>query len=540
MRSSLPANNQLETPVLIVGSGVAGMMLALNLARHKIYSTLVCKATKPSGASYYAQGGISAVINTPATGNITADNITAHVADTVNAGAGLTNSEVSRQCAQESAKFIAQLEQYGVQFTRDMRQRYHLNQEGGHTQRRIVHVQDQTGKQVSQLLLDNVIASKYIRLLSAHLAIDIIKSQDQCVGAYLLDINNNQVITVSCKNLVLATGGASKAYLYSTNPDTASGDGIAIGWRAGARIANLEFNQFHPTALYHPSGSCALISEAVRGEGGKLLLASGSEFMHKFDDRAELAPRDIVARAIDAQLKASGDKHVYLDISHKDKNFITNSFPSIYSKCRQFGIDITTDPIPVVPAAHYTCGGVVTDLAGRTSVANLYAIGETACTGLHGANRLASNSLLECGVMATQSAKAIVDTIAQQRYAPQVAPWDESYVKAAKENILIAHNWHELRSVMWDYVGIVRSVARLKQAQLRVQLLAQEVDTFYQQHLITSDLLELRNLVCVAGLMIRCALSRKESRGLHYCLDYPDTLAQAADTYLTNINIDRA
>ena len=416
---------------------------------------------------------------------------------------------------------------------------FHLTREGGHSERRIIHANDATGRALSDTLIGATRAKKNLHLLSDHIAIDLItgeklgRKQQGCFGAYFLNKNSHavEVITASC--VVLATGGASKAYLYTSNPDGASGDGIAMAWRAGCRVANMEFNQFHPTCLYHPQAKSFLITEAVRGEGGHLLLPDGERFMHKFDERLELAPRDIVARAIDHEMKRLGADCLYLDISHKDNDFIISHFPTIHQRCLEFGIDITKDPIPIVPAAHYTCGGVVTDHLGRTDINGLYAIGETAHTGLHGANRLASNSLLECLVFARQAAKEIAQRVTPNAPLPDIPAWDESQVSDADEAVVIAHNWDELRRFMWDYVGIVRTTKRLLRAKHRVNLLRDEIQEFYGQHRISNDLLELRNLVDVADVIIRSALLRKESRGLHYSLDHPLPLPRAFDTVLT-------
>ena len=405
--------------------------------------------------------------------------------------------------------------------------------EGGHTHRRVVHAADATGWTVENSLIKNTFEKKHINIFEHHIAIDLITTSkltqdqeynvvNQCVGAYILDTKNNKVETFRAKYVVLATGGASKVYLYTSNPDGASGDGIAMAWRAGCRVANMEFVQFHPTCLYHPSAKSYLITEAVRGEGGKLLLPDGSEFAHEFDSRGVLAPRDIVARAIDYKMKQHGIDCVYLDISHKSKKFITSHFPNVYTRCLKLDYDISKEPVPVVPAAHYTCGGVMTNLHGRTNVNNLYAIGETTHTGLHGANRMASNSLLECLVFSSFASNDINTRKAQYITNLSIPPWDESRVTEPDEEIVVAHNWDELRRFMWDYVGIVRTNKRLQRAKHRIDLLTSEIDEYYSNFRVSGDLIELRNLTLVADLIIQSALSRRESRGLHYTLNYPN------------------
>jgi L-aspartate oxidase len=427
----------------------------------------------------------------------------------------------------------------GVPFDRDADQQdeLHLTREGGHSHRRIVHAQDATGRAVQTTLEAAVRAHPNIDVLQWHVAIDLITGRklglpgdNRCLGAYALDTATGKVRTLAARHVALATGGAGKVYLYTTNPDTATGDGIAMGWRAGVPVANLEFIQFHPTCLYHPRNRSFLITEAVRGEGGILKLPSGERFMPAHDSRAELAPRDIVARSIDFEMKKHGVDCVYLDISHKPAAFIQGHFPNILETCRDYGIDITREPIPVVPAAHYTCGGLVADLSGRTALPGLYAVGETACTGLHGANRLASNSLLECLVF---SEAAAADILASHAPTPPALPaWDESRITDADEAVVIAHNWDELRRFMWNYVGIVRTNKRLQRALSRAHLLRDEIHEYYANFRVSADLIELRNLALVGELIIRCALSRQESRGLHFSRDFPDTLEQAVDTVL--------
>ncbi|MBP6366859.1 MAG: L-aspartate oxidase [Nitrosomonas sp.] len=526
------SNKNFDT--LIIGSGLAGFTLALHLAHTK----KVCIVTKQSvdaGASSWAQGGIAAALSTN-------DSPSKHVQDTLIAGAGLCDEAITQYIAENAPRAIHWLIDQGVHFTSDQNNEtgYHLTKEGGHSMRRIIHSGDATGKAVQQVLIEKIRSHPNICVLEHHIAIDLITSDKlashafsthkQCFGAYILDKQEDKVYTFTAQNTVLATGGASKVYLYTTNPDTATGDGIAMGWRAGCRIANMEFIQFHPTCLYHPHAKSFLISEAVRGEGGLLTLPNGERFMPWHDQRAELAPRDIVARAIDFEMKKRGLDCVYLDISHKPTDFLKKHFPTIYARCLELGIDITKEPIPVVPAAHYTCGGVVTDKYGKTDLNNLYAIGETACTGLHGANRLASNSLLECLVLA----QAAGSDISNQTFhsSPLVPDWDESRVTDADEEIVISHNWDELRRFMWSYVGIVRTTKRLQRAQHRIELLREEINEYYTNFRVTSDLLELRNLVDSADLIVRSAMLRHESRGLHYSKDFRDTLPVAENTVL--------
>lgn len=523
---------------LIIGSGLAGFSLALHLAQHQKVC-IVTKQTAESGASSWAQGGIAAALSNE-------DSPSQHVQDTLIAGSGLCDEGITRFVTENAADAIHWLIAQGVIFTCDQTSEtgYHLTQEGGHSTRRIIHSGDATGKAVQQALIQKIRLHPNITVLEHHIAIDLITDDrltdytkdrnKRCVGAYILDKKKDKVLSFAAQNIVLATGGASKVYLYTTNPDTATGDGIAMGWRAGCRIANMEFIQFHPTCLYHPHAKSFLISEAVRGEGGLLKLPSGERFMPWHDQRGELAPRDIVARAIDFEMKKRGLDCVYLDISHKPENFLKKHFPTIYARCLKLGIDISKEPIPVVPAAHYTCGGVITDNHGKTDLSNLYAIGETAHTGLHGANRLASNSLLECLVLAQTAGSDIINQPTNE--LPKLPDWDESRVTDADEEIVIAHNWDELRRFMWNYVGIVRTTKRLQRAQHRIELLREEINEYYTNFRVTSDLLELRNLVDSADLIVRCALLRHESRGLHYSKDYPDTLPRAVNTVLKREN----
>jgi L-aspartate oxidase len=514
-------NTPKQFDVLIIGSGAAGLSLALRLPE-SIRVAVIAKRGLSEGNTYYAQGGISAVLDVE-------DSIDSHVQDTLEAGAGLCDEQTVRLVVEKGPENIQWLLDEGVDFTRDkpMGGGYHLTREGGHSHRRVIHAKDATGQEVESRLESQVKARRNISLFEQHNAIDLIMGGKQgieenpCLGAYILNKKSNRVETFVAKFTVLATGGASKVYLYTSNPDVSTGDGIAMAWRAGCRVANMEFIQFHPTCLYHPHAKSFLITEALRGEGGRLLLADGTRFMPQFDRRAELAPRDIVARAIDHEMKRIGADCVYLDISHKPAEFIREHFPNIHAKCLEFGIDITTDPIPVVPAAHYTCGGVITDLKARTDVPNLFAIGETSYTGLHGANRMASNSLLECLVYAQQAAWDIERRLPSAAEPPEVTPWDESRVTDSDEEVVVSHNWNELRHFMWDYVGIVRSNKRLERAKRRINLLRHEIKEYYSNFRVTNDLLELRNLVEVAYLIIHSAQHRKESRGLHFNIDFP-------------------
>jgi L-aspartate oxidase len=511
--------------VLIVGSGASGLSLALRLAKSgSVRIGVLSKFSLKDSNTYYAQGGISAVLDRD-------DSLEAHISDTLEAGAGLCDPEIVRLTVAQGKECIDWLLEQGVPFTREESEagalRLHLTREGGHTYRRVVHAADQTGKAVYTSLEERTKEIPNIDLYEYYSAVDLITTQklgldgQRVVGAYAFNAKTNRVERFGAKIVALATGGASKVYLYTSNPDVATGDGVALAWRAGCRVANMEFMQFHPTCLYHPAAYSFLISEALRGEGGKLVLPDGSAFMHRFDSRKELAPRDIVARAIDYEMKRLGVDCVYLDITHKSADFIRSHFPNIHSRCLELNIDITKQPIPVVPAAHYTCGGVLTDRDARTDIRGLYAIGEVACTGLHGANRMASNSLLECLVFAKQASVDIQKYLSDYPEPPVLPAWDESQVSDSDEEVVVSHNWDEIRRFMWDYVGIVRTNKRLERAQHRVDLLKQEIAEYYSNFKVTSDLLELRNLVIVAELIIRSAMRRKESRGLHYTLDYP-------------------
>jgi len=516
--------------VVIVGTGLAGLATALRLADHRRV-LLVDKQSIGAGASDWAQGGIAAVVDSH-------DSVEAHVRDTLVAGAGLCDESATRYIIGHGAEAVRWLIGQGVAFTPDSASElgFHLTREGGHSTRRIFHAADSTGHVIQRTLREKVRAHPAITVLEQHMAVDLIILEGRCVGLYVQSVQNGPVTAISARQVVLANGGAGKVYLYTTNPDCATGDGVAMAWRAGCRIANMEFIQFHPTCLYHPYAKSFLISEAVRGEGGLLKLPpsagaeAGRRFMPDHDDRAELAPRDIVARSIDYEMKRLGLDYVHLDVSHLPAAFLHEHFPTISARCREFGIDITTQPIPVVPAAHYTCGGIVTDTRGRTDVPGLYAAGEVGCTGLHGANRLASNSLLECVVLGRAVAQDILD-----RELPAIVPaipWDDSRVRDSAEDVVIAHNWDELRRCMWNYVGVVRTTKRLERAQRRIEMLREEINEYYASFHVTRDLLELRNLVDVASLIVASALSRHESRGLHYSLDWPDTLARAVPTVM--------
>ncbi|MEK6805558.1 MAG: L-aspartate oxidase [Pseudomonadota bacterium] len=518
--------------VLILGSGAAGLSCALRLAQQGHAVTVVSKGELSSGSTLWAQGGISAVLDKN-------DSLTAHVRDTLAAGAGLCDENAVKFTVERGPACIRWLIEQGVEFTFDEDEsadsQLHLTREGGHSHRRVVHAADATGRAIETTLASLAGSRPNIRVLEHTVAVDLItdKTTKRALGAYLLDRKTGQVSAHPAKAVVLATGGANMVYLYSSNPHGASGDGIAMAWRAGCRIANMEFMQFHPTCLFHKDSRSFLISEALRGEGALLKLpGSGERFMPRFDARAELAPRDIVARAIDHEMKRLGLEFVHLDITHKPPEFTQRHFPSIYAHCLQLGLNITREPIPVVPSAHFTCGGVLTDFSARTDVDGLYAIGEVACTGLHGANRLASNSLLECLAFAQAAAEDLHATLAARSAPPALQAWDESRVTNSDEDVVVAHNWQELRRFMWDYVGIVRTDKRLQRAQHRVDLLRNEIQEYYGNYKISADLIELRNLVTVADLIVRSALSRKESRGLHYTLDYPKTLAEARPTVL--------
>lgn len=524
-----------STDVLIIGSGAAGLTLALKLA-NKCQVMVLAKGPLAEGSTYYAQGGIAAVFDED-------DTIESHVEDTLIAGAGLCDRKAVEFTASEGRRALEWLIRKGVDFDEeehDGHSRYHLTREGGHSHRRILHAADATGKEVQLTLEQQASQHANITLMERYNAVDLITTDklglagdNKVVGAYVWNRSAEHVETIRAKFVVLATGGASKVYQYTSNPDVASGDGIAMAWRAGCRVANMEFNQFHPTCLYHTEARNFLLTEALRGEGAQLKRPDGTRFMPDFDEREELAPRDVVARAIDFEMKRLGADCMYLDISHKPAEFVTKHFPTIYQRCLGLGIDITKQPIPVVPAAHYTCGGVMTDLDGKTDLNGLYAVGEVAYTGLHGANRMASNSLLECLVFARSASRSIFNQLDDAKWIDDIPHWDESQVTDSDEHVVIAHNWHELRLFMWDYVGIVRTDKRLQRALRRVEMLKGEIHDYYSDFKISNDLLELRNLVQIAELIIRCAMMRKESRGLHYTLDYPEQLENPTPSVLS-------
>jgi len=516
---------------LIIGSGIAGLSFALKVARVGTVH-IVTKKDRFDTNTNLAQGGIASVLGDD-------DSIELHLQDTLTSGDGLCHEDMVRMIVSEGPARIRELMEMGVEFNHEVDDAKHLKlgREGGHSRRRIVHAYDMTGQEVERILLERAEENDNIVFFENHIAIDLIThfklfrrgavttmSDESCWGAYVLDKKTGQVKTFLAKVVVLCTGGSGKVYLYTSNPDIATGDGVAMAYRAGGVIANMEFVQFHPTCLYNPKVKNFLISEAVRGEGGRLIDARGRAFMADYHELKDLAFRDVVARAIDAELKKSGDDCVYLDTTHRDPDFIKERFPNIYRTCLSLGLDITKEPIPVVPAAHYQCGGILTDSAGRTNILDLYALGEVACTGLHGANRLASNSLLEALVMARRAAAEAAADVGFRRGKrwPDVPDWDPGGAEDSDEAIVVAHNWDEIRRLMWNYVGIVRSTSRLNRARRRIQIIHDEIEEYYWNFIITSDLIELRNIAAVADLIITGALSRKESRGLHYTLDYPD------------------
>ncbi|EEQ7768449.1 L-aspartate oxidase [Escherichia coli] len=522
--------------VLIIGSGAAGLSLALRLAdQHQVI--VLSKGPVTEGSTFYAQGGIAAVFDET-------DSIDSHVEDTLIAGAGICDRHAVEFVASNARSCVQWLIDQGVLFDTHVQpngeESYHLTREGGHSHRRIIHAADATGREVQSTLVSKAQNHPNIRVLERSNAVDLIVSDKiglpgtrRVVGAWVWNRNKETVETCHAKAVVLATGGASKVYQYTTNPDISSGDGIAMAWRAGCRVANLEFNQFHPTALYHPQARNFLLTEALRGEGAYLKRPDGTRFMPDFDERGELAPRDIVARAIDHEMKRLGADCMFLDISHKPADFIRQHFPMIYEKLLGLGIDLTQEPVPIVPAAHYTCGGVMVDDHGRTDVEGLYPIGEVSYTGLHGANRMASNSLLECLVYGWSAAEDITRRMPDAHGVSTLPPWDESRVENPDERVVIQHNWHELRLFMWDYVGIVRTTKRLERALRRITMLQQEIDEYYAHFRVSNNLLELRNLVQVAELIVRCAMMRKESRGLHFTLDYPELLTHSGPSILS-------
>ena len=519
--------------VIVVGSGGAGLSLALSLPDHFKIAVLA-KSTLTDASTYFAQGGVAAVLDKT-------DSIQQHIDDTMIAGSHLCEIDAVRQTVEGGRPSVDFLLEQGVQFTLDHDAQLHLTREGGHSQRRIIHAADATGKAISTTLVERAQQKENISIFENFIAIDLITTQklgqfdveNRAVGLYALDEANEKVHTFLAPFTALACGGAMKAYLYTSNPDIATGDGIAMAYRAGCRVANMEFNQFHPTCLYHPQARSFLITEAMRGEGAYLRLPDGERFMLRFDERAELAPRDIVARTIDHEIKRLGIRHVWLDITHQPPEFVKEHFPTLYARLLELGIDITTEMIPVVPAAHYTCGGVVVDEHSQTDIAGLYAIGETSYTGLHGANRMASNSLLECFVYGMSAAKHMTEQSNQHFKAPTVPEWDATQVTNADEDVVILQNWDELRQTMWNYVGIVRTTKRLQRALHRIEMLKREITEYYQDYHVSKNLIELRNLVLVSEMIVRCAMQHKESRGLHYTLDYPEQSNELRKTILT-------
>ena len=521
--------------VIIVGSGGAGLSLALSLPQHFNIAVLA-KSNLTDASTFYAQGGVAAVLDET-------DSIEQHIDDTMIAGAHLCETEAVKQTVEGGKPSVDFLLKHGVQFTLDDQEQLHLTREGGHSQRRIIHAADATGHAISTTLVERAIEKDNITIFENYIAIDLITSQklgleeqNRALGLYALDEKTEKVHTFLAPFTALACGGAMKAYLYTSNPDIATGDGIAMAFRAGCRVANMEFNQFHPTCLYHPQARSFLITEAMRGEGAYLRLPDGERFMLRFDERAELAPRDIVARAIDYEIKRLGIRHVWLDISHKPESFIKEHFPTLYARLLELGIDITKEMIPVVPAAHYTCGGVVVDEHSQTDITGLYAIGETSYTGLHGANRMASNSLLECFVYGMSAAEHIEKSFDSSYQSPTAPSWDDSQVTNPDEDVVILQNWDELRQTMWNYVGIVRTTKRLERALHRIEMLKREITEYYQDYQVSKNLIELRNLVLVSEMIVRCAMERKESRGLHYTLDYPELSNELRKTVLTPLN----
>lgn len=523
---------EIHTDFLVLGTGIAGLSFAIKAAKLGSVA-MVTKKDKTDSNTNLAQGGIAVVQDET-------DRFEFHIDDTLTCGAGLSNEGVVRFVVTEGPERLRELVKWGVEFTRSETnpEQFDLGREGGHSMRRVVHAKDLTGQEIERALHEKAGHNDKIQIFENHIAIDLIMKSaalgrkiehDRCLGAYVLDIDNNEVHTFRAKFIMLSTGGAGKVYLITTNPDIATADGIAMAYRAGAKIANMEFIQFHPTCLYHPDAKSFLISEAVRGEGGTLKLRNGNTFMEKYHPMKSLAPRDIVAKAIDTELKKSGDDYVLLDITHRDRDFLISRFPNIYQKCMELGIDMTKEPVPVVPAEHYLCGGVMVNEVGETSIAGLFACGEVSCTGLHGANRLASNSLLEATVFAHRSARRIGEIVDTMRHHPSdweetisVPPWDPRGATESDESVVVSHNWDEIRRCMWNYVGIVRSDKRLERAQRRIDLINREIDEYYRNFIVTRDLLELRNIAVAARLIVACARMRKESRGLHYNLDYPE------------------
>ncbi|MCE9614148.1 MAG: L-aspartate oxidase [Lentisphaerae bacterium] len=525
-----------DTDFLVIGSGLGGLMSALHLARRGRVLVVTKKERGETNTSY-AQGGIACVMTEE-------DSFGKHVADTLDAGAGLCDAAVVERIVTAGPERVAELEKLGLQFSLRVGvpwEEYDLGKEGGHSKRRILHAGDITGRAIQDVLVEQAAATPAITLCENHIAIDLITTswlgldaENRCVGAYILNRATNEIVAVRARNVVLATGGGGKVYLYTSNPDVATADGVALGWRAGVPIKNMEFIQFHPTCLYHPDAKSFLISEAVRGEGARLVRADGSSFAEKYDPRGPLAPRDIVARAIDSEMKATGAPCAYLDIRHQPESFLRERFPNIFKACERFGINMAHDLIPVVPAAHYFCGGLEAGVDGRTAVPGLYACGEVSCTGLHGANRLASNSLLEALVCSHELSAAIAEDPPPSRSLPAIPDWELGAAVPSDETVVVEHNWNEVRTCMWDYVGIVRTNKRLERARTRIKNLRREIREYYLDYLVTPDILELRNIADVADLIIRSAQLRHESRGLHYTLDYPETAAVAVDTVISD------
>ena len=528
---------KVQSDFLVIGSGIAGLSFALQAAAHGTVA-LLAKQDIAETATNYAQGGIASVSSSE-------DSFDAHVQDTLVAGAGICHEDVVRGVVEEGPQVIANLIEWGVKFTKSKGgEAYDLTREGGHSQRRILHAEDITGREIQRALVEAALAHDNITIYENHIAIDLITESkvlkkklevNRCLGAHVLDVKTGAVRTFSSRITLLASGGAGKVYLYTCNPEVATGDGVAMAYRAGATVSNMEFMQFHPTTLYHPNARSFLISEAVRGEGAVLRRRDGTAFMERYHPLKDLAPRDIVARAIDNEMKTYGDDCVYLDITHRDAEYITSRFPNIYQTCMDFGIDMTKDMIPVVPAAHYLCGGVTVDFNGESDVKHLYAIGEVAFTGLHGANRLASNSLLEAAVYAGRAYRHAVQVLKEGEFTSPVIPeWDAGTATNSDEMVVVSQNWDEVRRFMWNYVGIVRSDKRLARAMRRIELIQDEIEEYYWNFIVTSDLIELRNITTVAQLIVSCAMQRKESRGLNYNIDHPqvDDLNWKRDTFI--------
>jgi len=523
----------IETDILVLGSGVAGLSFALKASAYGRVSVATKKETAESNTNY-AQGGIACVLTET-------DSFESHVSDTLRAGDGFCNEEVVREIVAEGPARVRELAELGVKFSLAENGSFHLGREGGHSHRRVIHAEDLTGKAVESALLHAVAANKNISVYEDRIAVNLVVGwkENKCFGAYILDKETGRIIPYSAKITVLATGGVGRVYLHTTNPDIATGDGVAMASRAGAKIANMEFIQFHPTSLYHPLANSFLISEAVRGEGAVLIDRRGRAFMGEYHELKSLSPRDVVARAIDNEMKKSGDECVYLDakpeMTHKPRGFMKHRFPNIYEKCLSLGIDMEKDPVPVVPAAHYSCGGVQTNIRGESSIRNLLAIGEVACTGLHGANRLASNSLLEALVVGHNAAHKAREILKEERDFRAIEPWNPGDARDSDETVVVVHNLKEIRHLMWDYVGIVRSDKRLSRAKRRITNLSEEIKQYYWDFILTPELVELRNVATVTELIIDSAMSRKESRGLHYSLDHPDK----SDKYLRDTILQR-